>query len=209
PPTHLFLGIPMSFFGNDAVNRVNVHTGVRALADGSAAVFLFVFLLRAGISIPVTLLAESVILMGRFLLRPLILPLAVRFGVKPLLIVGTLLMGARYPILAQVHGVDGALATLCIVSSFANVFYYVSYNSYFAAVGDAEHRGRQVGAREALVAIANIIAPLLGAWALVTLGPDWAFAAAAFVQALSLIPLFGAPNVAIKTHAPGAFKAAR
>ena len=57
------------------------------------------------------------------------------------------------------------------------MFYWPSYNAYFAAIGDAEHRGHQVGAREALVSVVSIVAPLLGAWALVTFGPRTMFAA--------------------------------
>src|SRR5207248_2755304 len=128
---------------------------------------ILVFLLRAGVSIPVVLLAQAAIVTGRFLLRPAILPLAKRWGLKPMLIAGTLGLAVQYPVLAQVHGVGVELLVLCIVSAVGEVFYWLSYNAYFAALGDPEHRGHQVGAREALVAVVGIIAPLLGASALV------------------------------------------
>jgi len=41
----------MSFFGNDAINRVNLHTTVVALAQGAGGVFVFVYLLKAGVPI--------------------------------------------------------------------------------------------------------------------------------------------------------------
>ena len=77
------------------------------------------------------------------------------------------------------------------------------------AIGDAEHRGHQISTREALTATINVFAPLVGAWALVTLGPRWMFAATGLVQAVAATPLIGAPNVAVRQHAPGAFQAAR
>lgn len=89
------------------------------------------------------------------------------------------------------------------------MLYWPSYNAYFASIGDAEHRGHQVSIREAAVALAGVVAPLLGAWALVTLGPRWMFAAVGLVQALSLLPLLGAPRVDVERRAPGAFRAAR
>jgi hypothetical protein len=89
------------------------------------------------------------------------------------------------------------------------VFYWPTYNAYFAAIGDAEHRGKQIGAREAIASVVGILAPLLGAWALVTLGPGLAFAGVGLIQALAALPLIGAPNVAVKAQAPGAFRAAR
>src|SRR5262245_18918594 len=199
----------MAFLRNDAVNRVNLHSGVQALAHGAGAVFFFVALLRGGVPAPVALLAQAAIQAGRFALRPAVLPLAKRWGLKPLMICGALGLALQYPVLAEVRGVDAALLALCIVVSLAEVFYWVSYNAYFAAIGDAEHRGRQVSAREALVAVASIAGPLLGAWGLVTFGARWTFAAVGLVQALSALPLLGAPNVAIVRSAPGAFRAAR
>ena len=151
----------------------------------------------------------AAIVAGRFLFRPALLPLAKRYGLKPLLIVGTLGVALQYPLLAEVQGVGGALLALCIVSALGEIFYWPSYHAYFAAIGDAEHRGHQLGAREALTATVNVVAPLLGAWALVTLGPRWMFAATGLIQAAAVIPLLGAPNVAVKQHAPGAFQAAR
>ena len=103
----------------------------------------------------------------------------------------------------------GALLALCIVTSVGEVCYWLSYNAYFAAVGDAEHRGHQLGVREAVVAVAGIVAPLLGAWALVTAGSRWTFAAVGLIQAIAAVPLLGAPNVAVRQEAPGALRAAR
>jgi hypothetical protein len=70
-----------------------------------------------------------------------------------------------------VQGVDGPLIAVCVGFSLAEVFYWNAYNAYSSAIGDAEHRGHQLGAREALVAVAGILGPLLGAWALSSAGP--------------------------------------
>jgi MFS transporter, DHA1 family, inner membrane transport protein len=199
----------MAFLGNDAVNRVNLHYGVQALAQSGGGVFFVVFLVWAGLSVPAALTTMASILAVRFMLRPAILPLAVRWGLKPLLVCGTVGMAAQYPLLARVHGVGGALVALCCVTALGEIFYWPTYNAYFAAIGDTEHRGHQISAREALVSVAGIVATLVGAWALVTLGPRPMFAAVGLVQALAAVPLIGAPNVAIAKAAPGAFRAAR
>ncbi|HXQ17373.1 MAG TPA: MFS transporter [Caulobacteraceae bacterium] len=198
----------MAFFGNDAVNRVNFHSGVHAVAAGAGGVFFFAYLLHAGVSVPMTLAAFAAIVAGRFCLRPLILPLGKRFGLKPLVIAGALLAACQYPLLAEVHGLDGWLLALCAVSSLSDTLYWPSYHAYFAALGDAEHRGQQIAVREAISAIVGIVAPLVGAWALVTGGPRITFAAVALVQALSALPLLGAPNVRVAPRAPGLVRAA-
>ena len=199
----------MAFLRNDAVNRVNLHSGIQALAQGAGAVFFLVFLLRAGVSVPVALLAQAAIVTGRFVMRPALLPFARRWGLKPMLIIGTLGVALQYPLLAEVDGVGPMLLALCLVASVGEVFYWLAYNAYFAMIGDTEHRGHQVGAREALVAVAGVVAPFLGAWALVTAGPRATFAAVGLIQALAVLPLLGAPNVSVRPSAPGVFRAAR
>nr|QQZ51749.1 hypothetical protein JKL49_13100 [Phenylobacterium glaciei] len=87
----------MAFLRNDAINRVNLHSGVQALAQGAGSIFFFVLLLKAGVSVPHALLAQAAIVTGRFILRPLALPVAIRFGLKPLLIAGTLMLALRFP----------------------------------------------------------------------------------------------------------------
>jgi hypothetical protein len=103
--THLnILGISMAFFGNDAVNRVNIHYAIQSLAQGAGGMLAFAFLLHAGVSIPMTLVWFAGMLAGRFVLRPLILPIGKRWGLKPLVIAGVLLFAVQYPTYATVHG---------------------------------------------------------------------------------------------------------
>src|SRR5262245_45651384 len=199
----------MAFFGNDAINRVNIHYGIQALAQAGGGIFFLVFLLREGVSVPATMLAMAGILLMRLAIRPAVLPLAKRWGMKPILIVGALLFAIQYPMLAEVHGVGRELYALCIVAAIADVLYWPTYHAYFSALGDAEHRGHQVSAREALVSMTAIVGPLLGAWAMLTLGPRPMFAAVGVIQALSVLPLLGAPNVAVQAKAPHAIRAAR
>ena len=199
----------MAFFGNDAVNRVNLHSAVQAFAQAGGGVFVLVFLLRGGLSVAAVLLSMAAILSVRFALRPIILPLAKRWGMKPLLIAGTLMLAIQYPLVATVQGIGIPLVAFCLVAAVGEIFYYPTYNAYFASIGDTEHRGHQIGAREALVAVAGILAPLLGAWALVTFGPHPMFAGFGVIQALAVVPLIGTPNVAVRKTAPGAFRAAR
>ncbi|HEY7900379.1 MAG TPA: MFS transporter [Caulobacteraceae bacterium] len=198
----------MAFFSNAAVNRLNLHYGVRALAEGAGGLFYLVFLLKAGFSIPQTLLAMAAILGGRFLVRPFLTPLGIRFGLRPLIIAGGLLMGLQYPILAQVRGPGLMLLALIAVTSAADALYWPAFNAYFALIGDDEHRGRQIGVREALAALAGVVAPLAGAASLLAFGPSPTFAAVGLVQAASVLPLVTAPNLSVQRRAPGAVRAA-
>jgi hypothetical protein len=57
----------MAFLRNDAINRVKVHSGIQALAQGAGGIFFLVFLVRAGVAVPVALTAQAGILFLRFL----------------------------------------------------------------------------------------------------------------------------------------------
>lgn len=187
----------MSFFRNDAINRVNIHYTLQAFAQGAGGLFVLVYLLKAGVSAPQALLFQAGIIGGRFLLRPALTPFARRWGVKPLLMAGTLVTALSYPMLALVQGVGPLLLALCALSSLGYLLYWLSYHAYFAALGEADDRGGQIGFREALVAMVGIVAPLLGAAGLSTIGAMPTFLAVGLVQALAIVPLIGAPNVAV------------
>jgi DHA1 family inner membrane transport protein len=199
----------MAFFGNDAVNRVNLHYAIQSLAQGAGGTLVFAFLLHAGVSIPMTFVWFAGMLAGRFVLRPLILPIGKRWGLKPLVIAGVLLNAVQFPTYAAVHGLGWPLLLNGALGAVASTLYWPSYHAYFASVGDAQHRGHQVGIREAVATVVGIVAPLIGAWLILTAGPVWMFGAVAAVEALSALPLLAAPNVMPPSEAPGAWRAAR
>ena len=199
----------MSYFSNDAINRINMHAGIQALAQGAGGVFFLVFLLKAGVSIPIALIAQAAIVAGRFVVRPALLPLGKRWGLKPLLLGGTVALAARFVVLPAVHGPGVMLVALCVVTAAAEILYWLSFNATFSALGDAEHRGHQVSAREAFVVIPGIVAPIAGAWALTTFSAPVAFGLVACLQLCCAIPLLGLKNIPIRAQADGAFRAAR
>ncbi|MFZ5720818.1 MAG: MFS transporter [Pseudomonadota bacterium] len=198
----------MSFFGNDAVNRVNLHSVIQALADGAGGIFILVFLLRAGVSAPLVLLSMTAMTGGRFLLRPFVLPLARRLGLRRTLMAGTLFEALTFPLLPLVNGPGLAFAAVIAVGPIGSVLYWTCYHAYFASVGDDEHRGGHIGVREAATALVGIVAPLIGAGLLAAGGPWVAFLAAAAVQAAAVLPLIGAPEVPIAEAAPGGSRVA-
>jgi MFS transporter, DHA1 family, inner membrane transport protein len=198
----------MAFFRNDTINLLNLHYGIHSLALSGGGAFFAAFLLHAGVPASAVLASLAAILAGRFVIRPFILVPARRWGLKPLVIAGTAMTGLQYPLLAEVHGVEWELFVLCAISAVGDTLYWTSYHAYFASLGDAEHRGHQLGAREAIAALVGIVGPLATGWALTTLGPRIAFDATAVVMLLAALPIFGTRNVAVADEAPGAFGAA-
>jgi hypothetical protein len=198
----------MAFFRNTAVNLLNLHYGIFAIVTTGGGAFICVYLLKAGVSAPGVLAAMAVILLARFLIRPMVVPLAVRFGLKRLVILGTVLMATQFPVLAEVHGANLALYGYILAGAIADTVYWSSYHAFFAVLGDAEHRGHQLGMREAISAVVGIVSPIAMGWVLVAFGPRTAFGASAAAAVLAALPLLWTPKIEVAREAPGAFRAA-
>jgi hypothetical protein len=73
----------MAYFRNNTVNLLNLHYGLQSLAVRGSGAFFLVFLLTSGVAAPLVLGAIALILLGRFMIRPSVLVLARRVGLKP------------------------------------------------------------------------------------------------------------------------------
>lgn len=111
---------------NAAIRRATLHYAIQSFASAAGGVFILAFLLKAGVSVPFALLYSAGIVGSRYLIRPAVLPLAIRFGVKPLLIAGTLLSAASFVLIGQVTGPGWPLVALCLFNSLGYLLYFGS-----------------------------------------------------------------------------------
>jgi DHA1 family inner membrane transport protein len=198
----------MPFFKSRAVNLLNFHYLFTSAAISGGGAFYAIWLLKAGLPLPGVLAALALVFAARFVMRLIVLPIAIRTGLKPLVIAGTLVMALVYVALAHVTGANMTLARLVLVSASADVLYWPTYHAYFAALGEEEHRGRHLGVREAASALIGVVSPLAFAALLVGLGPNAAFNFSAGIQLLAALPLAFTPPVTVARRAPGALRAA-
>ena len=198
----------MAFFRSSTVNLLNLHYGIHSIVLSGGGAFFAIYLLKSGVPPTAILISLALILLGRFVIRPIVIGFAVRRGLRSMVIAGTLLSALQYPFLAEVHGVGLALAALIAMSAIADTVYWTTYHAYFAALGDDDFRGQQIGVREAIAAVVGIASPLLTGWMLVTFGPRVAFGTTSVIAALAALPLLWAPDVRVRRHVPGVFRAA-
>ena len=193
----------MTFFLNRDLNHLVVHATLHSLAWCFCGLFSAVFLLRVGLSLSAIFLASAAILVLRLALRPLVLIVALAIGLRFTLMLGTLLFAFQFPMLAFVHDVGWALGLFCVVAALGQVFYWTTFHAYYAALGDAETRGSQIGEREALGALAGIVGPAAGGVMLAEFGPCPAFLAAFAVEIVALAPLCFVSEPPVARRAPG------
>ncbi len=200
----------MSIFANSDINRLAAHSTLHRLAWGGSGVFFGIFLLRQGLSPPAIFVAFSCIYALRFVARPLVGWVGPIVGLRRALILGTLLQGAQYPLLALVHGMGFPLILFCASSGVGAAFYFTCYHALFAALGDAERRGSQVGGRQILSAAAAVIGPAIGGVLLTSAGPWVTFGTAAATEAAAIIPLIGIGEPPVERTPPqGSYVSAR
>ncbi len=179
----------MATFKNSAINRIYVHAGLQSFATSAGGAFIYVYLLKAGIAVQLVLLTISAVMALRLLIRPLVVPLARRIGLRNTLIFGTVADASSYLLLPEVDGLGLWLVAYVALASFGTAFYWTCYHACVAQLGDEEHRGAQVSAREAVAAVSGIIGPLFGGLVLTFMGPFYAFAAATLVYLAAALPL--------------------
>ena len=191
----------MSASTSTVANRVYLHSAIQAFAETGGGVFFLALLLKAGLSPPVVLWSMAAILLGRFVLRSGVLPLARKLGLRRTLIFGTLLESGTYWLTPHVEGVGTMLYAVIGMSAVSSVIYWTCYHAYVAASGKSGERGKQVGIIEAVNGVVAIVAPALVGLLIVNSGPLWAYAAVAIVQMAAAIPLLGAADFAIPEEA--------
>jgi MFS family permease len=125
----------------------------------------------------------------RFSLRPCVLATAARIGLRRSLIVGTLLYACQILALAIASRSRACLVFYITISALGDVFYWTCYHAFFAALGDAENRGAQLGARGLFATLASALGPGIGGVLLSNFGAWTAFTAGATIELVAIVPL--------------------
>jgi MFS transporter, DHA1 family, inner membrane transport protein len=187
----------MRFFQNSAINQIYMHVGLQSFAFNSGSAFVFVYLLKEGMALPLVFLTISAMILARLIFRKAVIPIVNRLGLRNGLILGTTIEASGFLFLANVHNVDLWLIAYVAIAACGTAFYWTCYHACVARLGDEEHRGAQVSAREAIFALTGIVGPIFGGFMLTFFGPFYAFAAAAIFNTLAIIPLLAVPPMAI------------
>ncbi|MFM2301843.1 MAG: hypothetical protein RLZZ84_1579 [Pseudomonadota bacterium] len=179
---------------NTTIRRVYAHSALQSIVEGGGGLFVVGFFVRQGLSYPLALASFAAVLLSRFGLRGAILPLALRIGLRNVLLLGIAVRALSFAMLPWVTGLDATLIGYILLSGLGSVLYWTGYHAFMSAVGSEGALGRQVSVQQAVTAIVGIVAPILGGFLLVSAGPMLAFMAVAALQAAAALPLLGAPN---------------
>lgn len=191
----------MGYFVNRRFNLIYVHAALQAFTAHGGEAFAFVYLLKAGISVPVVLLSIGALFGSRLLFRKAVLPLAKRFGLRNALVIGIVLEGLTYPMLSQITGTGSLLVAYLAIWAVSSSIYWTTYHAYVVLIGDGQHRGAQVSAMEFIGTFIGIVAPVTTGLLLTLFAPVVAFGVVGVAMVCSAIPLLYLPNLKIADQA--------
>lgn len=180
---------------------ITLHAAWQSFAENTGGLFMTAFLVRQGVSQPLALVAFAALVMTRFAMRALVLPLAVRHGLKRVLVIGIAFRALGYALLGAVHRADGWMLAYVLTMGFGSVLYWTAWHGYNAAIAEGGSRGRQVSLQQAATAAVAIIAPILGGVIHETMGPIAGFMLIAAIQLGAAWPLIAAPDAHVLPEA--------
>ena len=173
---------------------MTLHAALVAAAQQVAGAFFGAFLLKNGVGLALTILAYAGSLGIRFFLRFLVLILVRRFGLRPIVILGTILQAVQFLMLARAGGPGGLLPWMLSLA-IADALYWPVFHALMAASAEPGRRGTQLGALEAMRALAGVAGPAIGGWLLAHAGGGATFGLGALVELAAIIPVWSLPDL--------------
>lgn len=179
------------------LGAVTVHSGLQSLAENTGGLFMTAFLVKQGVSQPLALAAFAALVMTRFAMRPVVLPLAVGRGLRAVVLMGIVVRALGYVLLGFVTRADGWMIAYVLAMGLGSVLYWTAWHAYNAAIADHATRGQQVSLQQAASAGVAIVAPILGGLIHDSMGPVAGFALIAAIQLAAAWPLWSAPDARV------------
>lgn len=191
----------MAALANSPLLRLYLHAALQSFVEASGGIFVVGFLVSRGFSYSLALASFALILLVRFGLRGLTLPLAQRLGLRNTLLVGVAFRAASFAILPLVDTVGPVLVLFLAVSGLGSVLYWTTWHAFMPALTETARGGRQLSVQQAASALVGVIAPAAGGLLLAHAGPVAAFLAIAALQLATALPLLGGPNPPVLAEA--------
>lgn len=177
-----------------ALGPITLHSALQSLAENTGGLFMTAFLVRQGVSQPLALAAFAGLVLSRFAMRAAVLPLALRFGLRAVLLLGMAVRALGYVLLGMVTRPDGWMLAYVLAMGLGSVLYWTAWHGYNASIAQGGSRGRQVSLQQAATAGVAIVAPVIGGLIHDHLGALTGFVLIAAIQLLAGWPLLRAPD---------------
>lgn len=165
-----------------------LHCVLWSAAMSLASGFAGAYLLHIGFDIPETVSLYAVLLVIRFAMRSVMLPLVRRLGVRGAMVLGTVIAAFQFLPLIHADSLPWLCAWILIVSA-GECLYWPICHAAVAVCGGHGRRGRQIAFRQMATTAISVLGPVVGGILLSRVGALAEFGTATAVCLLSAAPL--------------------
>lgn len=177
------------FFKNRDMNRLYVHWVIYFLAEGIGWIFVPIYFLQNGFSLPQVLMMVAAMMAFRILFRLFYIWFYKYLQYKWGMVFGMAMMAAAVALLPYVLESNYVLAAFLMLFSGGATFYWVGFHCLFSFVGESADRGKNVAMIYSMLVLAEAFVPLASGLIAAVFGFDYLFIAAGIIMIVSLIPL--------------------
>jgi MFS transporter, DHA1 family, inner membrane transport protein len=167
---------------------LTVHCVLWSLAMSLANGFVGAYLLRLGFGIASTILLYALLLVVRFALRAVMLPIVRRLGMHRTMLLGGFIVAFQFLPLIWADQPLWLGAWIMIVS-IGECLYWPIFHAATAVCGGGGRRGRQIAWRQMASTVISVAGPVAGGFLLTNLGPKSEFGIATILCIISTTPL--------------------
>lgn len=178
-----------------SLSLLNYHFGLRSFGETLSNTFNAIFLYKLGFPLFSIFMLWGTIYLIRFFFRPFYLRFCFGKDMKKILMAATTLYAFVFPLLGLAYRSHALVIVFVAYFAFTDTMYWLVYHSYFAALGDAGKRGKEIFYREALIGAGSILAPLLGGFLISAQGFRFIWVLSIVFMLFSLEPLIKAEPV--------------
>jgi DHA1 family inner membrane transport protein len=166
-----------------------LHCMLWSLGMSLASGFVDAYILHLGFGMAAALGMHAILLLFRFGMRFILLPLVRRLGMHRAVLLGAAIAALQFLPLINARQPLWLAAWIAIVS-VGECLYWPIYHAATAVCGGRGRRGRQIALRQMASTVISIIGPVAGGLILTRLGPAAEFGTGSGLSLLAIIPLF-------------------
>ncbi|PPQ28297.1 MFS transporter [Rhodopila globiformis] len=173
-----------------------VHCVLWSLAMSLAGGFVGAYLLRLGFSVATAIALYALMLVVRFALRAVMLPMVLRLGMQRTILLGAVVVALQFiPLIWADRPLW--LGVWVLVVAVGECLYWPIFHAANAVCGGGGRRGRQIAWRQLASTLISVVGPLAGGIILTRLGPVAEFGLATVLCIVSATPLLWMGDIAL------------
>lgn len=176
--------------GFDELSELYISILFRSLALSVTGIFVPVFLLRYGYTVPDIFMFFVLFFLTRTFMDVLGGYLVAKYGPKHTMVVSYLSQVAASLFFMTLPNLHWPLLLPAVTWAAANSLFFIAFHVHFSKIKHSEHGGKELGFINIMERVGAMLGPLIGGLLAFLFNPQYIFVGAIALLILGLVPLF-------------------